>query len=568
MGAALLAVVFAATACSGAPDSDGVEPGLIPEMAVEAQIHPDGTMDVQETVTYDFGPEPSPGLFRALPVLLDSGPIRDTAMSVTDVAADSPTGADTTIERAERVEDEFLILIGDSSEEVTGEHTYVISYTVDGALEERSFTTDLGWGFVEGWGVPIEEVSIEVEAPAIDEASCQLGTSVGGCEEVEHTDTTVSVQHERLSRNMALSLLVAMPNDSVTVNEPQPTLRHGWAPSVPSLAIAATVLVLAALLFVIRIRRDRKWRSKFGDKVPEGLTPGGAGYLFGNRRLKPLLVLAMLIDLEERGLVKARPDKENPDNWLFSLQVSKQSRKLNLAERSLVSRGFTKRGNARLTGLRSRLSPRRQTRISLGLEYELRRFGLTNPWLGPRRLLLLLPFLCVPLVGVAVDSSILPFSGFYLVLVAAAVYGASHLWNFGVSIRTARGQHLYDRLKRMHRDTARGGPLSVADQPAWSAALGVPNEVLGLASGLMDFKEEHANRDGDDRGYRYDRRGSRRGGGRSGGGRGGGGGRGAGAVRAAVAGAAARPASRWSVRAVRVAGADTGSGANVCPGYM
>src|SRR5256885_3489659 len=128
--AALLAATLVALRAAPAAADEG---WTIDAFDVEISVHQDTTMAVRETLQVDFGTQAHHGIFRDIPVIYewdrDSHRVYDlTVDAVTDGAGRnwaysvSENGADKEIK------------IGDSNKTLSGRQTYVIAYTVAGAL--------------------------------------------------------------------------------------------------------------------------------------------------------------------------------------------------------------------------------------------------------------------------------------------------------------------------------------------------------------------------------------------------------------------------------------------------
>ena len=131
-----------------------------------AEVHPDGTVDMVETITYDFDTNTSPGIYRSIPVSLDRSLFRERVVEIRDLEVTSPSGAETRLDGAGVEDGEYVVLVGLEDEpatHVTGEQTYELSYTLDGALLALDGHDEFYWNFVGlDWEVPKADVSVEV----------------------------------------------------------------------------------------------------------------------------------------------------------------------------------------------------------------------------------------------------------------------------------------------------------------------------------------------------------------------------------------------------------------------
>jgi hypothetical protein len=145
----------------------------------EVTIEHDGTIEVHETIVYDFGVVPHHGIYRDVPVRTDQsgkdGYDRVYPLTVTSVSASAGTPAQYTVDDEG---DSQRIKIGDPDQTITGEHTYDITYRVRGAMNAFPDHDELVWNAIgTEWSVPIERGSAVVHAPAaIPRVGCATGS--------------------------------------------------------------------------------------------------------------------------------------------------------------------------------------------------------------------------------------------------------------------------------------------------------------------------------------------------------------------------------------------------------
>lgn len=145
----------------------------------EIHINQDSSINVTETITYDFGTVYHHGIFRDIPYHYTNSNgsynLRITIDRVTDENG-SPYQYSTS-NTGGNVE----VKIGDPANMIEGVHTYVISYAVKGAINYFSDHDELYWNATgNGWGVPISSTKAEVFLPAPVEAkSVQLACFAG-----------------------------------------------------------------------------------------------------------------------------------------------------------------------------------------------------------------------------------------------------------------------------------------------------------------------------------------------------------------------------------------------------
>ncbi|MFE9638027.1 DUF2207 domain-containing protein [Nocardiopsis alba] len=272
----------------------------------EAEIREDGTVEVTESITYDFGYRPSAGISRHIPVDLGSGPLRSRHVEVRDLEVRSPTGAETALDFEGVEEGEHLVLIGleDSPEtHVTKEQTYEISYTLVGAIVERRGHDEFHWNFVGSeWDVPKDDVSVEITAPEISDLSChrKVEGEDRGCHGFEHDGTTAVVSPSFLSEDEGMAVTVSLPSGAVDTSAVLTELNDFWRPALWSGSLALLMLVLAIACPMYRALAETRARRRMPD-LPRDLHPLTAYSMLHDRVRVSRAALILLALSEEKG---------------------------------------------------------------------------------------------------------------------------------------------------------------------------------------------------------------------------------------------------------------------------
>jgi uncharacterized membrane protein YgcG len=322
---------------------------------VNLAVQPDGTLQVRETIGYDFGVVPHHGIFRDIPVRFDYAKLDATdrvyPLSIRSVSASVGTPAQYTTDTFSTGGVGYeRIKIGDPNTTVTGLHTYKIAYQVRSVLNTFSDHDELGWNAIGGqWTVPIQAVTVAVEAPAaIIKINCFQGPtgSNQACDTAQFAGNAASFGQSQLPPQAGLTVNVGIPK--VVAPPPKPVLEQrftiGRAFAVtPVTGGVAGVLILVfvggLLLYLWRVGRDRRYRGSavdqsFGNgdgpderapvlehtetpvefEPPDGLRPGEVGTLVG-LRAHPLDVTATIIDLAVRKYLKIE-EVDSDSHWM------------------------------------------------------------------------------------------------------------------------------------------------------------------------------------------------------------------------------------------------------------
>jgi uncharacterized membrane protein YgcG len=300
---------------------------------IHAAIQDDGTVDVVETIAYDFGRTPHHGILRVIPTRYEYDSTHERVTPLSDISVTSDTApAQFTLEGD-------TIKIGDPNQVIMGGHTYEIRYTLDGALNPFDDHDELYWNAIgPDWNVPISDVTASISAPvAIDRALCFTGPvgSTLPCETTSMDGATVRFSESTIDPHEPVTLVAALPPGSVTATGP--ILEEIWSAADafstdgPNLAASGALLglVVGATGFVTwKVGRDRRAigsavDAAFGDDAagdervplrggydgpvqvepPDGLRPGQIGTLI-DERANPLDVTATIVDLAVRGFLR------------------------------------------------------------------------------------------------------------------------------------------------------------------------------------------------------------------------------------------------------------------------
>jgi uncharacterized membrane protein len=317
-------------------------------------VRDSGALAVTETIAYDFGTNKRHGIFRAIPTKVPYDNKDFRVYRLRDVHVQSPSGAPAAVSRSESA-GVTTLRIGDPGKTVTGQQTYVLTYTVDGALNRFSDRVELYWNAIGAeWAAPIERATVHVDAPAAiarqvcfagvtgSSEPCTSSTVNGNKNEAEFT------QAGGLAPNSAFTVVVALPHDAVVAASPileeRWTLRGALTPTPLTGALAVGILLLGAGIVIYlagTLGRDRRFvgqtpglQPAAGETAseeavplisrepvavaftpPAGLRPGQIGTLI-DEQANVVDVTATIVDLAVRGFL--RIDELERAHWFTS----------------------------------------------------------------------------------------------------------------------------------------------------------------------------------------------------------------------------------------------------------
>ena len=334
----------------GGPAAGQATGEVIHSYVVEIRILDDGDLAVTETIEYDFGPELRHGIFRTIPTRFHHDDVYDRVYAIRDVAVESQT-APSDVEVSEEG-GSTVIRVGDPDVEISGRHTYTLSYRVEGALNAFDEHDELYWNAIgDEWQAPIERVRVVVRAPAdVQRVACFQGWEGGTdvCGSAAYDGPTARFSEGRtLLAYEGLTIVVAIPKGAVP--EPSPILEERWSAgrafSLDGTKIAAAIAIAGLFGCLLgrlwwREGRDRRYIGSQIDEVmgnpggeseqvrlgegdteapvefapPGNVRPGQIGTLL-DERANVIDVTATIVDLAGRGFLLIQ---EIPDTGLFS----------------------------------------------------------------------------------------------------------------------------------------------------------------------------------------------------------------------------------------------------------
>ena len=398
---ALLLLPPAATAASG---------DVVRQLDIAIDISPDGTLEVTETYHWDFGSREGLGLTRMLDSRFDYEPDPDKVRvyEYAGFTASSPTGAPAGVwatEAGARVRVDVGAPDG-SEDRRSGRQTYVLRYTVDGALNAVRDDPavpdqdELYWNATgHDWDVPIEQATVTVTGPAdVVDHACYEGSrgSTAECASLDADGGRVRATSGHLASGSGMTVMAAYPAgtfgaiEPILEDAPEPLLwaGEGAAPTAARYVrdnvawLAPLALVGPALLAALRVRRGRDLH--FAD-LPPGVLPapgttsrvetlrddpavavrftppddlraGEVGAL-DERTATTTHISATLVDLAVRGFFQIHEAgtgwRGRPNDWLLVATPGAGHGDLRDYERTLLEKIFAGRREVRMSTLRN-----------------------------------------------------------------------------------------------------------------------------------------------------------------------------------------------------------------------
>ncbi|MBI5126924.1 DUF2207 domain-containing protein [Candidatus Roizmanbacteria bacterium] len=334
----------------------------------QININKDGTVDIKETITYDFGNLFKHGIFRTIPYIKTNKDGKKFQLVFDNFSVTDESGMP--YQYSQTTENNDLRLkIGDPNRTISGSHTYIIDYKVSGALTYFSDHDELYWNITgNDWEVPIVRATSKIILPPQikeDEINgkCYIGESGSTETDCEIQKNKNSIKFDtvnELSITEGLTVVVGFPIDVINVLEPKPytEFKDSLMGKFVMLLMSLIGLIWYGLLpFYIIYRWFKTGRDPKGTvgvttawfdppKTPDNkrsLTPGEVGTL-GDETVDLKDISATIIDLARRGYLKIEERKKN-DFYLINLGNSKP---LFSFERLLIDKFFKNKTEIRL----------------------------------------------------------------------------------------------------------------------------------------------------------------------------------------------------------------------------
>lgn len=285
----------------------------IRDFTAEYHVRTDGSVEVTETIIYDFGSDERHGIFRTLGTEHPQPPTkwyndRSIDIEVTEV---KQNGVDARFEIAESG-DEVEVKIGHPDELITGANIYTISYSMRGALSYGSSGAEFYYDVTgNDWPVAITQVTATVLVDDVsmlaDNSACYVG-SVGSedrCAEVVSNGPSTSFSAGGLGPYQGLTIAKQLNPEAFAVLVNEKVIA--W----PVFVLFFLTYLLGGAVYVYRYRDAYDPEATIiAEYEPyPGVLPIYTGLLIDGS-LDPKDITAGVVYLAEQGFLKIRRVEE------------------------------------------------------------------------------------------------------------------------------------------------------------------------------------------------------------------------------------------------------------------
>jgi len=303
-------------------------------------INTDGTIDVTESIYYDFDTLDRHGIFRSIPFTKRNDENKRVDLKFENFTVTNGKGEKYKFEKS--IEDEQIILkIGDPDKTISGENLYVISYKVSGALGYFNEYDELYWNITgTGWEVPIRYAAAHIAMPIKakrNEIKMLCFTGSYGSDEnnctFEDDNTTLHIQSSRiLNPYEGLTAVVGFEKNLVATLLPEvyvPFFETFLGKIVLFGIIIVAILWYILLPIFIVFKYFKHGRDPYvgpavtawyDPPVTQGgrpLSPTETGSLI-DESVEIRDIFAGIIDLARRGYLKIKEDEKKKFTLIYT----------------------------------------------------------------------------------------------------------------------------------------------------------------------------------------------------------------------------------------------------------
>lgn len=232
-------------------------------------VNKNGTISVEEVIRYDFGDQQKHGIYRDISTRKENQDGKIYKLKISVQSVNNENGSPYKYTTPSKTGYESL-KIGDPNNTITGEHVYVIKYTVSGAITYFSDHDELYWNITgNDWEVPITLVTSKITLPlGIPNGTTKIicyegskGSISQNCFTGISQTTVMTSTNKPLGINEGLSFVVSFPKGYVDILEPQKD-NSGLIAKIMS-AIFSLLLFLWFVVLPIKILVDSLKEKRF-----------------------------------------------------------------------------------------------------------------------------------------------------------------------------------------------------------------------------------------------------------------------------------------------------------------
>lgn len=326
----------------------------------EIEINEDSSIEVKETIVYNFGSLERHGIYREIPYKYNARggnfKLRFSDISVKDEKGNNYNFA------TSKSGNNIRIKIGDADKYVTGIKTYVISYRIERALNYFQDHDELYWNATGNeWEVPISSTQVKIKLPeGIGKDDLQLKCYTGqlGSAEEYCTGEIIDDQTVLYKSDYSLAyyegLTVVLGWSKGVTTEPSFKQKMLWV-LFDNWYLGLPILVFLFSFLYWRMRgKDPKGRGTViaHYEPPDNLTSAEIGTVYDNKADNKDIT-AMLIQLAINGYLKIKQYGKGKSDYEFIRMKSEEGLK-NEFEKKLFNAIFDSGDKKKLSSMKNK----------------------------------------------------------------------------------------------------------------------------------------------------------------------------------------------------------------------
>jgi uncharacterized membrane protein len=313
---------------------------------IDVIVNKNATVNIVETIDYNFGEEKHHGIYRVIPIKYSTEGKNNRSIKIKKIKV--LMDGESIDFSTKKIGKNLKIKIGNPHKLISGQHRYRIDYQVLGALNYFAEHTELYWNVIgDEWEVGIEKAMVKVIAPKIIKQACFFGIygSIKECQIDKNSIKEVNFIFPVLKPGEGGTIVVGIEQDEII----KPTLWQQWL----RFLLDNWVLFLPGIfLFWGSLRwwnhgRDPKGRGTIIPyyDVPDNLSVAEVSAILHNS-LRSKDISAMIIQLAVKGFIKIKQEKVGKifkhTNYIFhkSKEYENKNTQLTAEEKYLLKALF------------------------------------------------------------------------------------------------------------------------------------------------------------------------------------------------------------------------------------
>lgn len=321
------------------PNFPPIQTEHIERFNADIVVNQNGTINVKESILYDFSNLERHGIFRTIPFTKRNENNKRVDLKFEGFSVTNDKGQEYKFEKS--TENEQIVLkIGDPDKTVAGIHTYNISYTVSGTLGYFDDYDELYWNITgNSWNVPIRYSFTKITLPSEVKSESIQSICFTGSYGSQESNCEISIENNSINIESKNSLesfegftaVVGFPKNTVSYLPPEVYVSF-WEKPVGKLTIFGIIitalfwyLILPVILVIRYFRHGRDpyvgkavtaWYDPPETKNGRKLSPTETGALL-DENVDVRDIFAAVVDLARRGYLKIREEEKKKFSLVY-----------------------------------------------------------------------------------------------------------------------------------------------------------------------------------------------------------------------------------------------------------